>query len=84
MVIVPVVNVSKVIMVDALADTNVTLGPPVFGGYTCSPTLPQGELNEYGELIIPAESADESTNGAYVCTSQYINGSITMQINVFG
>ena len=69
--------------VDALEDTSVTIAPSAPSGYNCTPPIPQGELNTSGTLMIYS-GLDASSEGEYRCVSNDVNGTIVIDLNVFG
>ena len=69
--------------VDALADTSVTIAPSAPSGYICTPPIPQGELTTSGTLMI-SSGLDSSAEGEYRCVSDDVNGTIVIDLNVFG
>ena len=68
---------------DALEDTSVTIAPSAPSGYTCTPPMPQGELTTSGTLMI-SSGLDASSEGEYRCVSNDVNGTIVIDLNVFG
>ena len=73
-----------VINISPLIEYNETIAPFAPSGYNCTPPLPDnGELNEFGELLIKS-GVDETANGEYVCMSEDINGSLYFDLIVKG
>ena len=70
---------------DGLEDTSVTvtLAPAAPSGYTCTPPIPQGELTTSGTLMI-SSGLDTSDEGEYRCTSDDVNGTIIIYLDVVG
>ena len=59
------------------------VGPSSTGGYTCMPSIPNGEVTTSGQLVISGR-LDVSDEGTYRCTSAEINGSIVIELEAFG
>ena len=62
---------------------NTTVGPSSTGGYTCTPSIPNGEVTTSGQLVISGR-LDVSDGGTYRCTSAEINGSIVIELVATG
>ena len=62
---------------------NTTVGPSSTGGYTCTPSIPNGEVTTSGQLVISGR-LDVSDGGTYRCTSAEINGSIVIELEAVG
>ena len=69
--------------VNAAEDTSVTIAPTAPSGYTCTPPIPQGELNTSGTLMI-SSGLDASSEGEYRCVSDDVNGVVIIHLVVFG
>ena len=59
------------------------VGPSSTGGYTCTPSIPNGEVTTSGQLVISGR-LDVSDGGTYRCTSAEINGSIVIELETYG
>ena len=59
------------------------VGPSCTGGYTCIPSIPNGEVTTSGQLVISGR-LDVSDGGTYRCTSSEINGSIVIELDAVG
>ena len=68
---------------NSLEDTSVTIAPSAPSGYTCTPTIPQGELTTSGTLII-SSGLDASSEGEYRCVSDDVNGTVVIDLDVVG
>ena len=68
-----------------LNDTSITrdVGPSSIGGYICIPTIPNGEINTSGQLVINGR-LDISDEGIYRCTSAEISGNIVIELVATG
>ena len=62
---------------------NQTVSPFSTGGYTCIPSIPNGEVTTSGQLVISGR-LDVSDEGTYRCTSSEINGSIVINLVATG
>ena len=69
--------------VNALEDTSVTIAPAAPSGYICTPPIPQGELTTSGTLMI-SSGLDTNDDGEYKCVSDDVNGTIVIDLNIFG
>ena len=69
--------------INSLEDTSVSIALAAPSGYTCTPPIPQGELTTSGTLMI-SSGLDTSANGEYRCVSDDVNGTIVIDLNVFG
>ena len=68
-----------------LSSTSVgqSVGSLSFSGYNCTPSIPNGGINNFGRLIINGR-LDASDDGTYRCTSAEINGDIVIELKAFG
>ena len=71
------------IKVDTLEDTSVTIAPSAPSGYTCTPTIPQGELTTSGTLMI-SSGLETSAEREYRCVSDDNNATIIVYLDVVG
>ena len=62
---------------------NQPVGPSSTGGYTCIPSIPNGEVTTSGQLVISGR-LDVSDRGTYRSTSSEINGSIVINLVATG
>ena len=62
---------------------NTTVGPSSTGGYTCTPSIPNGEVTTSGQLVISGR-LDVSDGGTYRCTSTEISGDIIIELVATG
>ena len=69
--------------VNSLEDTSAAIAPAAPNGYNCTPPIPQGELTTSGTLMIPS-GLDTNDDGEYRCVSDDINGTVVIQLDVFG
>ena len=69
--------------INSLEDTSVSIAPAAPSGYNCTPPIPQGELTTSGTLMI-SSGLDASSEGEYRCISNDVNGTIVIDLNVFG
>ena len=69
--------------VDTLEDTSATIAPSAPSGYTCTPTIPQGELTTSGNLMI-SSGLDASAEREYRCVSDDVNGTVVIDLDVVG
>ena len=69
--------------VNSLEDTSVTIAPAAPSGYTCTPPIPHGELTTSGTLMI-SSGLNASAHGEYRCVSDDVNGTIVIDLIVFG
>ena len=69
--------------VDTFEDTSVTIAPAAPNGYTCTPSIPQGELTTSGTLMI-SSGLDTSAEGEYRCVSDDVNGTVVIALDVVG
>ena len=76
-------TISDPVQVDSLEDTSVTIAPAAPSGYTCIPSIPQGELTTSGTLII-SSGLDASSEGEYRCVSDDVNGTVVIDLDVVG
>ena len=65
------------------ASINTTVGPSSTGGYTCIPSIPNGEVTTSGQLMISGR-LDVSDGGVYQCTSSEIIGYIIIVLVATG
>ena len=68
---------------DSLENTSVTIAPAAPSGYTCTPSIPQGDLTTSGTLMI-SSGLDASSEREYRCVSDDVNGTVVIQIDVVG
>ena len=69
--------------VDVLNYTIVKILPDSSNGYNCTPSIPNGEINELGELVFGTE-ANETATGEYTCSNQNNDGLFYIDLNDFG
>ena len=62
---------------------NKTIGPSSTRGYTCIPSIPNGEVTTSGQLVISGR-LDVSDEGTYRCTSAEIGGDIIIELVATG
>ena len=62
---------------------NQAIGPSSTGGYTCMPSIPNGEITTSGQLVISGR-LDVSDEATYRCTSAEMNGSIVIELEAVG
>ena len=68
---------------NTLEDTSVAIAPAAPSGYTCTPPIPQGELTTSGSLMI-SSGLETSAESEYRCTSDDVNGTIIIYLDVVG
>ena len=68
-----------------IMDTSVnqTVAPSSTGGYTCTPSIPNGQLTNSGNLVIDGR-LDIGDATEYRCTSDEINGVIVIELAATG
>ena len=66
-----------------MEDTSVNLAPAAPSGYTCTPTIPQGELTTSGTLMI-SSGLDATSEGEYRCVSDDVNGTVVIDLDIVG
>ena len=62
---------------------NQTVAPSSTGGYTCTPSIPNGQLTNSGNLVIDGR-LDIGDATEYRCTSDEINGVIVIELAAIG
>ena len=77
--------IAPIVSFSVLMDSSInqTVGPSSTGGYTCMPSIPNGEVTTSGQLVISGR-LDVSDGGTYKCTSSEINGSIVIELDAVG
>ncbi len=78
-----VYSLVPLVQVDALNDTIGKIFPDSPKGYNCTPPIPNGEINELGELVF-GTGANETATGEYMCSNQNNDGLFYIDLNVFG
>ena len=62
---------------------NQTVAPSSTGGYTCTPSIPNGQLTNSGNLVIDGR-LDIGDATEYRCTSDEIKGVIVIDLVAMG